>query len=105
VNRWFHRFAGKVAILTGSWVAFVLALSIIVGWLVSGPFFGFSEVWQLVINTGTTIITFVMVFLIQHTQNVNDVALHKKLDEIIRGIPTASNDMIGIEQEEELGKS
>lgn len=100
MSQWFHRFAGKVAHLTGSWVSFVLAIVIIVVWIVSGPFFGFSEVWQLAVNTGTTIVTFVMVFIIQHTQNVNEIAMHKKLDELIRGIPSANNDMIGIEQEE-----
>jgi low affinity Fe/Cu permease len=101
VNRWFHRFAAKIAHLSGTWQAFMVAVVIIAGWLVSGPFLHFSEVWQLTINTGTTIITFLMVFVIQHTQNVNEAALHKKLDEVIRGIPSASNDMIGIEQEEE----
>lgn len=100
MSKHFHRFAAKIAQLSGTWQAFTMAVAIIIGWIVSGPFLNFSEIWQLTINTGTTIITFIMVFVLQHTQNVNDKALHKKLDEIIRGIPTASNDMIGIEQEE-----
>jgi low affinity Fe/Cu permease len=101
MHKWFHRFAGRVAELTGSWVAFVLAVLVILAWAITGPIFHFSETWQLVINTGTTIITFLMVFVIQHTQNINEKALHKKLDEVIKGIPAADNDLIGIEQEEE----
>jgi low affinity Fe/Cu permease len=100
MSKHFHKFAAKIAHLSGTWQAFMLAVVIIIGWLVSGPLLHFSEVWQLTINTATTIITFLMVFVIQHTQNVNEKALHKKLDELIRGIPTASNDMIGIEKEE-----
>ena len=73
----------------------------VVGWAVSGPFFGFSESWQLVINTGTTIVTFLMVFVIQASQNRDNKALHLKLDEIIRAVSGARNELIGAEQSTE----
>src|SRR5215211_1920129 len=69
MGRWFNRFAHRTSTFAGHYVAFLAALAIIVVWAVTGPFFGFSETWQLVINTGTTIVTFLMVFLIQNTQN------------------------------------
>lgn len=104
MNHWFHHFAAKVSIAAGHWMTFALAVGVVTTWFIGGFFVGFNnESYQLYINSGTTVVTFLMVFLIQHTQNVNDKALHKKLDELIRGIPTASNDMIGIEQEEEIG--
>jgi low affinity Fe/Cu permease len=80
----FRHVAGGASEKFGSHWAFIAALSIIIGWASSGPFFGFSETWQLVINTGTTIITFLMVFLIQSTQNRDAKAIHLKLDELIR---------------------
>jgi low affinity Fe/Cu permease len=80
----FRRMAGAVASKLGSPWAFLAAAAIVVGWACSGPLFGFSETWQLVINTGTTIITFLMVFLIQSTQNRDAKAIHLKLDELIR---------------------
>ena len=78
-------------------MAFVLAFLIIIGWGVSGPLFGWSDTWQLVINTGTTIVTFLMVFLIQNAQNRDAAAIQAKLDELIRSIEGARNEFIGIE--------
>lgn len=98
---WFAKVATKVSDATGSAWAFSLALLIIVGWLVSGPVFGFSDTWQLVINTGTTIITFLMVFLIQNTQNRDAKATQLKLDELIRAVGDARNQLIGAEEEPE----
>jgi low affinity Fe/Cu permease len=82
---------------TGSASAFVSALSIIVVWALLGPVFGFSDTWQLVINTGTTIVTFLMVFLIQRSQNKGAVAIHLKLNELVAAIQGASNSLIDIE--------
>ena len=89
MNQWFARLAGKAAEWSGSSWAFVVALALILVWVVSGPLFRFSDTWQLVINTGTTIVTFLMVFLIQNTQNRDTKALHLKLDELLRAIPEA----------------
>ena len=80
----FHRVAAVAAHKFGSPWAFFAALAVVVGWAVTGPFFDFNETWQLVINTGTTIVTFLMVFLIQSTQNRDAMAFHLKLDELIR---------------------
>jgi low affinity Fe/Cu permease len=85
----FARVAGRVAEWTGSSWAFCLAALVIVVWAVTGPVFHFSDTWQLVINTGTTIVTFLMVFLIQNTQNRDTRALHLKLDELLRALPEA----------------
>ena len=100
----FQCFARSTARVTGSPVAFALALSIILAWGVTGPLFHFSDTWQLVINTGTTIITFLMVFLIQSTQNRDSEALHLKLDELLRSCGGAHNAVLDIEEmsEEEL---
>ncbi len=87
----FHRFATKVADLVGSSWAFLIALLVVVAWAVSGPFFGFSDTWQLIINTATTVATFLMVFLIQTTQNRDARAIHLKLDELIRTQKAARN--------------
>ncbi|QIL02115.1 low affinity iron permease family protein [Sphingomonas sinipercae] len=93
----FERLAQAVASWAGRPVAFALALTTIVLWLISGPVFGWSDTWQLVINTGTTIITFLMVFLIQNAQNRDASAIQSKLDELIRAIDGARNEFIGIE--------
>jgi len=100
----FESIAGTVTNATGGTGAFILALGTIVLWLVSGPLFGFSDTWQLVINTGTTIITFLMVFLIQRTQNKDSIALHLKLNELIVANEIASNHLIAVEEisEEDL---
>lgn len=99
MQRAFHKFALAAAYWTGHSAAFVAAVLLIVAWLISGPFFGFSETWQLIINTGTTIITFLMVVIIQHTQNADTRAIQTKLDEVIRALPEADNDMAGIERD------
>jgi low affinity Fe/Cu permease len=93
----FDRFATLVTRWAGSPTAFCAALITVLVWAVVGPLFGFSEGWQLVINTGTTIVTFLMVFLIQQSQNKDSVAMHLKLDELLAANRNASNRMIGIE--------
>ncbi|HET7845114.1 MAG TPA: low affinity iron permease family protein [Xanthomonadales bacterium] len=93
----FDRFAGLATHTAGHPLAFVLALAIVVAWAVTGPLFGFSEVWQLVINTATTIVTFLMVFVIQHAQNKDSVAIHLKLNELIASQRTASNRLVSVE--------
>jgi low affinity Fe/Cu permease len=100
----FHNFAKQLAAEVGSPWAFIAALGIVVVWSVTGPLFTYSDTWQLVINTGTTIVTFLMVFLIQNTQNRDAKAVHLKLDELIRCIKGARNTLIDLEEmsEEEL---
>lgn len=93
----FDRFASVVTRWAGSPVVFSMALAMVLTWAISGPLFGFSETWQLVINTGTTIVTFLMVFLIQQSQNKDSVAIHLKLNELLAAHREASNRMIGIE--------
>lgn len=92
-----EQFSLKATRASGSSAAFMLALLAIVIWLITGPFFGFSDTWQLVINTGTTIVTFLMVFLIQRTQNKDSLAIHLKLNEIVAAIEGASNRLIDVE--------
>lgn len=94
----FARFSGAVAKAVGSPYAFLGAAASVIVWAVTGPIFGFSETWQLVINTGTTIVTFLMVFLIQNSQNRDSEALQLKLDEIIFALSSARDDMINIEK-------
>ena len=101
MNKLFSRIAGKTAGAIGSAWAFIIAIAALIAWLVSGPFLGFSDTWQLIINTSTTIITFLTVFLIQHTQNKNDRATQLKLDEILHSIPSARNDFIDLEDMDE----
>ena len=91
------KFAHAVTLLAGSSGAFVLALLVIVIWIATGPIFGYSDTWQLVINTGTTIVTFLMVFLIQRSQNKDSRAVHLKLNEIVAGLEGASNRLIDVE--------
>jgi low affinity Fe/Cu permease len=100
----FTRFANSVAHAAGRPLTFVLCCAVIVAWAASGPLFGFSDTWQLVVNTSTTIVTFLMVFLIQNTQNRDGAAIQAKLDELLRAVSDARNDFIGIEHltEEEL---
>ena len=98
MDKFFAKFATKTAHATGSPIAFLLCVLVVVAWAVSGPLFGFSGTWQLVINTGTTIITFLMVFLIQNTQNRDGSAVQAKLDELIRATSHAHNEFMGIER-------
>lgn len=93
----FGRFAAKVATLAGRPASFVLACAVIVVWAVSGPIFGWSDTWQLVINTGTTIVTFLMVFVIQNAQNRDGMAIQVKLDELICATREARERLVGIE--------
>ena len=93
----FHKVAVKVAATTGTSAAFVTALAVVVVWGITGPVFHFSDTWQLVINTGTTIVTFLMVFLIQNTQNRDSRAMQLKLDELIRATKRARNTFLDLE--------
>ena len=93
----FERLANRVSAAAGRPRAFLLAFAIVVVWALSGPIFHWSDTWQLVINTGTTIVTFLMVFLIQNAQNRDGAAIQAKLDELIRAVSHARNEFIGIE--------
>ena len=97
MDRIFTAFAHKIASWSGQPAAFILAMLVILGWIVTGPIFHYSDTWQLIINTGTTIITFLMVFLIQNAQNRDGSAIQAKMDELIRAVSTARNEFIGIE--------
>src|SRR6185369_12030298 len=92
-----ERFSRRATEATGTSTAFILALLVIIVWLVTGPLFKFSDTWQLVINTGTTIVTFLMVFLIQRSQNKDALAIHLKLNEIVAALEGASNRLIDVE--------
>ncbi|MFS2164754.1 low affinity iron permease family protein [Variovorax sp. Varisp62] len=97
MDRLFASFANQVARIAGSPTTFLLCVAVVVVWAATGPMFGFSETWQLIINTGTTIVTFLMVFLIQNTQNRDGLALQTKLDELIRS-SDAQDEFMGIEK-------
>jgi low affinity Fe/Cu permease len=100
----FRKLAQITADAVGSWWAFIVAVTVVGGWAITGPLFGFSDTWQLVINTATTIVTFLMVFLIQNTQNRDAKAMHLKLDELLRGVKEARNGLVDLENltDEEL---
>jgi low affinity Fe/Cu permease len=106
VKEWFARFANRTSTAAGSYLAFVLAAAVVLVWALTGPLFKFSTTWQLVINTGTTIVTFLMVFLIQNSQNRESRALQLKLDELLRAVGDASNRLIDVEEgtEDDLEK-
>lgn len=95
----FRKLAQFCSDFIGRSVAFFIAVVVVFTWALTGPLFGYSDTWQLVINTGTTIVTFLMVFLVQNTQNRDAKAIHLKLDEVIRSIKGARNDMLDIEDE------
>ncbi len=97
MDRIFTAIANRIAAFVGQPLAFILAVASILGWALTGPLFGFSDTWQLVVNTSTTIITFLMVFLIQNSQNRDAAAIQAKLDELIRAMDGARNRFIGIE--------
>src|SRR5262245_42654777 len=104
MNDLFHKLARITSNVVGSPIAFIVAVAMILLWLVAGPMFGFSDTWQLVINTATTIITFLIVFLIQNSQNRDSKAFHLKLDELIRGVRGSRTEMVDLEEmtDEEL---
>lgn len=97
LDRVFTIVAGRIAALAGQPVTFIVAVLLIVAWALTGPVFGYSDTWQLIVNTSTTIVTFLMVFLIQNSQNRDAAALQAKLDELIRAVEGARNEFIGIE--------
>jgi low affinity Fe/Cu permease len=98
MNHLFRRFARMTSDIVGSPIAFILAIGAILIWSAMGPIFGFSDTWQLVINTATTIITFLIVFLIQNTQNRDALAIHLKLDELLRGVEGARTGLVNLEE-------
>ena len=97
MNQLFHKFAYKSAEAVGSPMSFIVALLIVIGWAVVGPLYNYSDTWQLVINTGTTIITFLMVFLIQNTQNRDTKMIQIKIDELIRAVASARNQLLNLD--------
>jgi low affinity Fe/Cu permease len=106
MNELFRKFSHRISEVVGSPWSFIVAVTIIIIWGLTGPIFQFSDTWQLVINTGTTIVTFLMVFLIQNTQNRDAKAIHLKLDELIRAIDKARDNLVDLEDltDEELNQ-
>jgi low affinity Fe/Cu permease len=98
MREFFRKFAHRASELVGTGGAFLIACGIIIVWGIFGPQFNFSDTWQLIVNTGTTIVTFLMVFLIQNTQNRDAKAVHLKLDELIRALGGARNDLVDLEE-------
>src|SRR5215210_731070 len=97
VNEFLEKFSHQATKATGKSAAFVAAVLVILVWVITGPFFNYSDTWQLVINTGTTVVTFLMVFLIQRAQNKDALAIHLKLNEIVAALEGASNRLIDVE--------
>src|SRR5690606_38974711 len=106
MKHYFRKFSERTSHAVGTYWAFIIAFCVIVSWFVTGPFFGFSDTWQLIINTATTIVTFLMVFIIQNTQNRDSKAIHLKLDELIYATKKASNRFMNVEElsDEEIEK-
>jgi len=104
MNDLFHKFSVRCSNAVGSSWSFILAVGVVAAWAVTGPLFGYSDTWQLMINTGTTIITFLMVFLIQHTQNRDSQCMQLKLDELIRALDGARTKLVNLDSlsEEDL---
>lgn len=98
LNEQFNRFSHRAARIVGSSYAFIFAIVLVVAWLATGPMFHYSDTWQLVINTGTTIVTFLMVFVIQNSQNRDAIGLHLKIDELIRATGGARNSLIDLDE-------
>jgi low affinity Fe/Cu permease len=98
VREHFRHFARRIAEWMGTSWAFLVALLVVVVWAATGPFFGFSDTWQLVINTGTTVVTFLMVFVIQNTQNRDAMAIHLKIDELLRAVTEARTSLVDLEE-------
>ena len=97
MRKFFNAFAAKIALASGQPLTFMIALTVILVWAITGPMFSYSDTWQLIINTGTTIVTFLMVFLIQNSQNRDGSAMQAKLDELLRAVDRAREQFIGIE--------
>jgi low affinity Fe/Cu permease len=98
MKTWFRRFSHKTAEAVGSPYAFIISLIVIIVWIITGPVFHYSDTWQLIINTATTIITFLMVFLIQNSQNRDSKAFHLKLNELIKGVKGARTELVNLEE-------
>lgn len=97
MNEFFRQYAERTAHAVGTYWAFLIAVLVVATWLISGPYFGYSDTWQLVINTGTTVVTFLMVFLIQNTQNRETRIVNLKLDELLRGVEGARTGLIQLD--------